>query len=283
METDLPLLSIVIANYNYGRFIGDAIKSVVTQPRFADCELIVVDGGSTDDSVSVIQKYQDQIAWWVSEKDSGQSQAFNKGFSHARGKYLTWLNADDILVAGCLEKVLAEMERHPGCQWFTGNFFRFLESDKTIMQIGWGPHCYPKWLQRRCMPLVIFGPTTFFAKRIYEKVGRINETMHFCMDNDLWYRFVNAGIKQRRLRFFCWGFRMHEASKTAEFGDHKMSPEALSIGDPELAEMLKRNHVRKSRFFNRVIQILRMLDGSLAVRWFWQRKLLGKVFEFQRG
>jgi len=81
----VPLLSIVIANYNYGRFLESAILSVVSQELADKVELIVCDGGSTDDSVEIIKKYSGQISWWVSEKDNGQSDAFNKGFAHARG------------------------------------------------------------------------------------------------------------------------------------------------------------------------------------------------------
>lgn len=280
MSEHRKLLTIVIANYNYGRFLGEAIRSVVEQPGFEKCELIVVDGGSADCSVEVIKKYADKISWWVSEKDRGQSHAFNKGFARAEGKYLTWLNADDILVPNCLKSVLRQMECHPECDWFTGNFFRFLGSDKTVMEIGWGPHFYPKWMQRPRFPLVIFGPTTFFSKKIYEQVGRIDESLHFCMDNDLWYRFVNAGIKQRRIRSFCWAFRMHEASKTAEFGDHKMSADVRKVAYPELAAMLKKNHVKKSRTAQYLVWLLRALDGSLARRFLLRRQMLGCVFEY---
>ena len=277
------MLSIVIANYNYGRFLEDAIRSVFLQDMGDKVELIICDAASTDNSVDIIKKYESKIAWWCSEKDGGQSAAFNKGFSHARGKYLTWLNADDVLVAGCLKKVITEMERHPDCEWFTGNFFRFLESDKTIMQIGWGPHIYPRWMQTRRSPLVIFGPTTFFSRKIYEQVGRINESMHFCMDNDLWYRFVQAGVKQRRIRCFCWAFRMHEASKTAEFGNHKMSKEALSIGDPELAAMRQRLGLKKKKsiLFRFVILGLRFIDGSLLMRMLYKWTMIGKVYKIR--
>ena len=105
-----PLLSIVIANYNYGLFLEEAIRSVLVQ-KCPDVELLVVDGGSSDNSVEIIRRYSDDLAWWVSEKDRGQSNAFNKGFAHANGKYLTWLNADDVMPRGCLETITAEMRR----------------------------------------------------------------------------------------------------------------------------------------------------------------------------
>lgn len=94
-----PLFSIVIVNYNYGRYLDAAIRSVLDQ-SCGDKELIVVDGGSSDESVRVIERHADRIGWWCSEPDNGQSDAFNKGFSRARGRFLTWLNADDIMFPG---------------------------------------------------------------------------------------------------------------------------------------------------------------------------------------
>ena len=101
----MPFLSVVIANYNYGRFIESAIRSVFEQDCFENCELIVVDGKSTDDSVSVIRRYADKLAWWCSEEDNGQSAAFNKGFRHAKGRFLTRLNADDIMMPNAVKKL----------------------------------------------------------------------------------------------------------------------------------------------------------------------------------
>ena len=110
-----PILSIVIANYNYGRFLEDAIQSVVAQGMGDWIELIICDGGSTDNSVEVIKKYSDKIAWWVSEKDGGQSAAFNKGFAHAHGRFLTWLNADDVMMPGTIDAFVKAVDEHPGC------------------------------------------------------------------------------------------------------------------------------------------------------------------------
>ncbi len=267
-----PLLSIVIANFNYGRFLEDAIRSVVAQNLGEKVELIICDGGSTDNSIDIIKKYADNIAWWVSEKDKGQSDAFNKGFSHARGKYLTWLNADDIMPKGCLAVVCRELEAHPDCEWFTGNFFRFTQ-DGRVIEIGWGPHWYPSFLQRPNSPAVIFGPSTFFSKRIYEAAGRIREDMNFMMDNDLWYRFMMSGVKQRRINCFCWAFRMHVGSKTAEFGDHKISPEQRAKFEEERRACLLRTGYRMSPVMHKLCLAWRVLDGSLLHRW-WLNKTM---------
>src|SRR5574344_2606747 len=92
-----PALSIVIVNFNYRRYLEAAIRSVLDQ-QVEGVELVIVDGASKDESVEIIKRYADKLGWWVSEPDKGQSDAFNKAFAHCRGKYLTWLNADDIKI-----------------------------------------------------------------------------------------------------------------------------------------------------------------------------------------
>jgi len=255
-----PLLSIVIANYNYGRFLEAAILSVLNQ-NAPEVELIVVDGGSTDNSVDVIKKYTDKISWWVSEPDNGQSDAFNKGFAHARGKYLTWLNADDMMVLGCLTRVIAAMKKHPDCDWFTANFYRIDKSDKRTESF-WGPHYYPFVLQRKNSPIVAYGPATFFTKKIFDAVGGMNVSCHYTMDTDLWVRFIVAGIKQRRINCFCWAFRMHEASKTAEYGDHTMDAEQFRKMCEEERADYQRAGYKVSCFMTKLLEIWRLLDGS---------------------
>ena len=284
---DTPLISIVIANYNYGRFLEDAMRSIFIQADADglndEVELIVVDGGSTDNSVEIIKKYADRISWWVSERDRGQSDAFNKGFAKARGKYLTWLNADDVLVSGCLKRVISQMKRHPDCQWFTGNLIRFLESDKSLMQVEWGPNWYPGFLQRRNSPIVSYGPTTFFGKELYERVGRIDESCNLIMDSDLWLRFMAAGVKQRRVRCLCWAFRMHEASKTAEFDGHTGSAQGLSELALERRRSAERVGYKPSRFLRMALMGWRVLDGSLLWR-LWIRLRYGKYhFDVSSG
>lgn len=276
-----PLLSIVIANYNYGRFLEEAIVSVVSQNMMGEIELIIVDGKSKDGSVDIIKKYDRYISWWVSESDSGQSEAFNKGFRHATGKYLTWLNADDVIPVGSLGKVIAVLKEHPSCDWFTANHFRFLESTKKVIQVEWGPNWYPRCLQTIHSPLVIFGPSTIFSKRIYEMVGEIDESLHLAMDTDLWIRFIVAGVKQRRINCYCWAFRMHEASKTAEFEGHER--EDKSVCSPALAAehdySVVRNNYKPSTLTRLLLLLLRCFDGSFVRRTMERRRLMGKIFK----
>lgn len=226
------LLSIVIANYNYGRFLSDAIESILAQCDaplkdplgctilpIRGCkeavELIICDAESTDNSVDIIRKYERSISWWCSEKDGGQSAAFNKGFSHAHGEWLTWLNADDIYLKEALRTFSQLVNRHPEAQWITGNKVAFDSQTGKIVQVFWGPHYQPPLLKRRKAFSAVFGPTTFFRREVYVKMGPIDECLHYAMDSEYWARFTLSGIRQTRLNHFCWGFRYHDASKTA--------------------------------------------------------------------
>lgn len=270
-----PFLSIVIANYNYGKMLAATVESVIRQDC-DDYELIVVDGGSTDNSVDVIKQYEKYIAWWVSEPDSGQSNAFNKGFSHARGKFFTWLNADDILMPGTIKAVKRTLTSHPNADYATGNVVRFLDCDKTIIEAAWGPHFLPSWLQGKGRTIVYFGPTTFWSREAYEKVGPIDETLHYAMDIDYWIRLNNMGCRQVRVNHYCWGFRMHEASKTAEFGDHEKSDKGKVEMAREKKYITEKNNYRPSKLWRIVSLSMRALDGSMLKALYNKKFLVGK-------
>ena len=207
---DRPLLSVVIANYNYGRFLGDAIESLLSQ-SFQGFELIVVDGGSTDNSVEVIRKYQDRIAWWCTEPDAGQSAAFNKGFSHATGRFLTWLNADDVFFPGALAAVVKEINRHPKGEWFVGST-SWVDADLRIKRV-FVAHRF-SILRGYFASASACGPSSFFTRRLLDAAGGIDETMHYAMDNDLWHRFFRkCHVRYWRTTANVWAYRIHEDSK----------------------------------------------------------------------
>lgn len=275
LSSSCPLLSIVIANFNYGRFLEDSILSVLNQSE-KDFELIVVDGGSTDNSVEIIKKYQRQIAWWCSEKDKGQSHAFNKGFEKAKGLFLTWLNADDLMFPSVVSELATAHKRFPLCQWFTGNFVRFINSTGEISEVGWGPHFVPSWMQNKHSAVIAFGPSTFFSKNIYLNVGGIDERFHYVMDMDLWQRFIIAGVKQRRLKCFCFAFRMHEESKTASYDGHALSKSTYDKMVDEGCLSRQKTGYAPWRGLYYCLLLWRLFDCSIIRRFWLKKRMLGK-------
>jgi glycosyltransferase involved in cell wall biosynthesis len=274
-----PLLSIVIANYNYGRFLETGIKSIINQDGFDKCELIIVDGGSTDNSVEVIKKYEDKIAWWVSEKDNGQSDAFNKGFARARGQFGCWVNADDLLLPGTLREVIQCIEKNPQCEWITGGTI-FFDGDYLMWRARIGTsitRAMHKWVDAT----VIGGPSSFFSIQRLKDVGGLNIDLHYTMDGDLWHKFFNIGMIMVHLNRYFWGFRSHNASKTsAAFSgkpSERMKEECIRVSGCESSSV-------KLRFKVFLLRLHKVFTGCLLRSYLDTKKYNGKnvIKEFWR-
>ncbi len=207
-----PFFSVIIANYNHGKFLETAIRSVLNQ-TCRDCELIVVDGGSADGSADTIRRFQDQLAWWVSEPDGGQSAAFNKGFCHASGKYGCWLNADDVMLPKALQCVRHFIEQHPDAQWIGGGTV-FLDADLRVLWCS-RPSRVISRLHRFLPGASVNGPSAFFASELLARVGTFDETRHYAMDIDLWRRMFADNARLHHVKDYLWGFRVHSGSKTS--------------------------------------------------------------------
>lgn len=265
-----PVLSIVIANYNYGRFLEAAIRSVVDQDGFDRCELIVVDGGSTDSSIEVIKHYEDKISWWVSAKDNGQSDAFNKGFAHSRGKYLTWLNADDVLLPGALQAIVDEMDAKPAVEWFAGATAYF--TDDGAIKTATVPlgNVVPRLLGVSAW-MRVSGPSSFFSRELFTKAGEFDVGLRYVMDIDLWMRFTNLGARLNVIDRYLWGFRLHEESKTSS------SLTTGSINEKfakERVEIRRRNGVceRDEKFQNFCKRLCAVLTCGYIKRYFFMKR-----------
>jgi len=210
MNTE-PVISIVVPSFNQGRYIGETLASLVNQ-NYPNLELIVIDGGSTDESVSVIRSFESRIKFWVSEKDNGQSHAINKGLTHVSGTLFNWINSDDVLEPGALQHLAGLSQQHPDKNLFIGKT-RFFDSAGTIRLSN--PILFSK-------PEITLGygqvnqPAMFYRTATLREFLPLNESLHLCMDLDLWMRYlVKYGQDHLLETDYCLaGFRFHENSKT---------------------------------------------------------------------
>ncbi|MGQ1890980.1 glycosyltransferase family 2 protein [Thermophagus sp. OGC60D27] len=207
-KINLPKVTIVTPSYNQAEFLEETILSVLNQ-TYPNIEYIVVDGGSTDGSVDIIKKYEDRLAWWVSEPDNGQSDAINKGFAHATGEIYNWLNSDDILYAETVSIAVHFMQKYPNYELVYGD--RVVIDNKGRIVDVFEPVAVSRRMAR--FALRIPQETTFFTSRIWHKVGGLNESLHFVMDSDLWYRFLDE-TRFFHIPVFMGAYRNHEESKS---------------------------------------------------------------------
>jgi glycosyltransferase involved in cell wall biosynthesis len=208
-------ITIVTPSYNMGRYLEEAILSIVTQAN-ASCDFLIFDGGSKDGSRSIIEKYQDKIAYWVSQPDGGQAAVVKQGLEMAKGEIFAWANADDRYCPGTFEYVSTLFGTHPEIDILFGGW-NFIGPDGGIIDTRWlkgftlekfhrGSHVPPQ-------------PAVFLRTETVRKVGGINADLRHAMDYDLYVRIArerNIFVTDRVLG----DFRLHRESKTqSEKGD----------------------------------------------------------------
>lgn len=206
-----PKVSIVTPSFNQGRYVEEMILSVRGQ-GYPSLEHIVVDGGSTDGSVDVIERYQEHIAFWVSEPDRGQVHAINKGFGLATGEYVSWLNSDDVLLPGGVEAVVECFCENPDVDLVYGDYALLdpqgavvlsqacVDFDRNVLLYGRG---------------LISQPASFMRRTTWQRLGPLDERYDFCMDLELWTRAALAGARFKAIRQPVAATRLHGGTKTS--------------------------------------------------------------------
>ena len=183
-----PLVSIVTPSYNQAAYLKQTLKSVLEQdyPRL---EYLVVDGASTDGSVEIIKRYADKLDFWISEKDSGQAEAINKGLSRAKGEIVAWLNSDDIYVPGTVSAVVKAFQDNPGVVMIYGNMLSIDENGQTTNLFK-----YKQFTLEDLLCFQIIGqPAVFFRREAVEVAGGLDTTYHCLLDHHLWLRIALQG------------------------------------------------------------------------------------------
>ncbi len=213
MQTQLPKITVITANYNQGNFIETCIKSVLDQD-YSNIEYLIFDGNSTDQSVDIIRKYENRLTYWKSEKDNGQTHAINKGLKMATGEIITWLNSDDYFLPGSL--MFAANQYTEGkydfilgnCIFVDVNGQPIADQKKSTLLNGHdfipGHHA-----------CVVNQPSSFFSKKILSKTGLLDEKLHYAMDVDFWMKIIAHQGEMRYVDVNLTCFRRHNEAKSA--------------------------------------------------------------------
>jgi len=212
-----PRISIITPSYNQGEFIEETILSIIHQ-GYPNIQFIVIDGGSTDKTVSIIKKYESYIDFWVSEKDNGQSDAINKGLLKADGDIINWLCSDDILLPKSLHTIAHNFIDNPKINVVSGISRQFNEVD----DFGLSATTMHQDISRLLYHSHICQPSTWFRKNVFDKITPLNIELHYTMDSEMWIRYILEYSTDSILyvpSVLC-GYRYHNNSKTVSQDIH---------------------------------------------------------------
>ena len=257
--TDQPLVTIITPSLNQARFLEATIQSVLSQdyPRI---EYMIVDGGSNDGSVDVIKKHESKLAWWVSEKDKGQTDAINKGFAHAKGEILAWINSDDTYEPGAVSAAVKYLQDHPEVGMVYGDCNFINESGRVIGKFGSAQTNYRLLRQGYAH---IPQQTMFLRADLWKQVGPLDPSFYFAMDYDLWTR-IAARTEIKYVPQTWANFRLHTSGKTIA-ADDRCWPEMIRI------------HYRDGGGFFSIIVAKYYIRKLIAPVWNWRRRRTLKV------
>lgn len=273
----LPLISIVTPSHNQVSFIGEALQSVKLQ-SYTNCEHLVIDGMSTDGTVELLRDLttnrEQQNVFWVSERDSGQSEALNRGFRQAKGEIIGWLNSDDRYRASCFEHIVRAFEDNPEVDILYGDYLIVDELGK-ILQIRREIE-FNKFILLYHRILYIPTTATFFRRRIFEEGNWLDEKLQYAMDLEFFIRLSARGYCFKHVPQLLADFRMQPNSKTCSSPDRqRMEHQQVVFAITPILRRVKSPGVRRIA--------LSLLRSMACVRRYSEKMLRGYYWEQLRS
>ena len=266
---NLPKISIITPSYNQGQYLEETILSVIDQD-YKNMEYIIIDGGSTDNSVDLIKKYEQHLTYWVSEKDTGQSEAINKGFKLASGDIICWLNSDDILMPDSLNMIADCFEKNKDIMLINGNAVLIDEHSNILTD-----HFILKqkdWYAKKGI-FYLSQPSMFWKRQIFDAVGYLKEDFHASMDREFLIRIFKKGYNIGQMNKILAGFRIHSKSKSYK-GSERIPYKRDLV---ELQKLYGDKYGSKPKIFYKLIYRLEKLyKGIYFQKWLFTRKWKGR-------
>lgn len=256
----LPLVSIITPSFNQGRFIRATIESVLNQD-YPQLEYIVMDGGSTDETVSILKEYSNRIHW-ISEKDRGQTHAINKGLHSASGSIVAYLNSDDLYLPHSIRHVVDVFLKNPDVDFVYGDFHAIDQNGHLIDKVKTIPFDQDILLYDANF---ICQPASFYRRRLIDEIGFFDENLHYLMDYEFFLRAAKRKIKFQMIPAYLSAIRYHNQCKTLQNGVYPWKDERTKI---------KLTYARSK---TRAISALKLLGIIYRLKRYFRLILRGRI------
>ncbi len=211
----LPSITIITPSFNQAAFLEQTIQSVLSQ-GYPALQYGIIDGGSTDGSIDIIERYRKQLDFAVIEKDNGQTEAINKGLKQAKGEIVGWLCSDDTLLPGALQTVGTHFMHQPKDDWLAGAC-AMIDIDgkqESVIRPGGVFTLEGILLRSDEHPFNLPQPGVFWRRSLHDQLGLLDESLHYCMDFEFWLRLVSAGYRPTLINDTLATYRLHDSSKS---------------------------------------------------------------------